>query len=63
LDGLSQFGDWARANQRAYIFLFLSQKEILPFLLEQFSLSQAQLWQLGAGARVRRRREVNQGAL
>jgi hypothetical protein len=63
LDGLCQSSDWARANQRAYIFLFLSQKEILPFLLEQFSISQAQLWQLGAGARVRRHPVVNQGAL
>jgi hypothetical protein len=54
----------ASANlQIGPIFLFLSQKDILPFLLEQFSIPQAQLWQLGAGARVRRHPVVNQGAL
>jgi hypothetical protein len=63
--------DWAckpnhflgQSQSEGLQLLFLPQKEILPFLLEQFSISQAQLWQLGAGARVRRRPVVNQGAL
>jgi hypothetical protein len=34
--------------------VFLCQKENFAIFAEHFSLSQAQLWQLGAGARVRR---------
>jgi hypothetical protein len=41
----------------------VSQKENFAIFVEQFLISQAQLWQLGAGARVRRRPVVNQGAL
>ena len=41
----------------------VSQKENFAIFVEQFSISQAQLWQLGAGARVRRHPVVNQGAL
>jgi hypothetical protein len=42
---------------------FSRKKRFCHYLLEQFSIPQAQLWQLGAGARVRRYPVVNQGAL
>jgi hypothetical protein len=47
------------------IFLFLCRKKRnLPFLLGRaFCTLAARLWQVHAGARARRRREVNQGAL
>jgi hypothetical protein len=41
----------------------VSQKENFAIFARAFSTLQAQLWQLGAGARVRRHPVVNQGAL
>ena len=53
--------DWACKPN--HFPVFVSQKENFAIFARAFFTLQAQLWQLGAGARVRRHPVVNQGAL
>jgi hypothetical protein len=53
----------ARANQRLTFYCFCCAIRDFAIFARAFFILAARLWQLGAGARVRRHRVVNQGAL